>query len=537
MASAPSRSSGTASRLHGLTPAAASLVRDAAARITRGDLDNAERVMTGVLALAPDHAEALRLGGLIDHRRGRLDEAGERYRRALESRPDDAWVLAQWGELKIDQGDGEEGLTLLRRGCDLQPREADLWFRMGVQLDRQGHHQAALDAAARVLRIDRAHPVVRMLIARNLQALGRVDDAAAEYRQVIAERGPRAWQAWFALVDLKTTRLDARERQALERIARDPAHSSDVRATLDFALGKVCEDADRHVEALAAFKRANAAKRRSLHWSSQAFTHHLDAIIDAFAQHPVAVRTPGSKATLRGSEVIFVVGMPRSGTTLVEQILAAHPDVEGASELPDLAAVIDDESRRVGAPFPEWVVTAEEADWERLGMDYLARTVRWRRDRPRFTDKLPDNWTRIDAIRRMLPGAAVVDCRRDPLETCWSCYKQLFAPGRADYSYDFAELAAYFNTYLSFTDDSAKRYSESVRTQHYESLIADPPTQIAALLDFCGLPFDAACLDFHKAERPIRTPSAAQVRRPLSAGTARSARYGALLDELRAFLP
>ncbi|MEO7876628.1 MAG: tetratricopeptide repeat protein, partial [Dokdonella sp.] len=294
MASPPSRSSGTASRLHGLTPATASLVRDAAARIARGDLDNAERVMTGVLALAPDHAEALRLGGWIDHRRGRLDDAAERYRRALESRPDDASVLAQWGELKIDQGHGDEGLALLRRGCDLQPREADLWFRLGVQLDRQGHHQAAVDAAARVLRIDRAHPIVRMLIARNLQALGRIDDAAAEYRQVIAERGARAWQAWFALVDLKTTRLDARETQALERIAGDPAHSSEVRATLDFALGKVCEDAGRHAEALAAFKRANTAKRRSLQWNSRTYTQHVDAIIAAFAKQPVPVRASGS---------------------------------------------------------------------------------------------------------------------------------------------------------------------------------------------------------------------------------------------------
>ncbi|MEO7432557.1 MAG: sulfotransferase, partial [Dokdonella sp.] len=157
-------------------------------------------------------------------------------------------------------------------------------------------------------------------------------------------------------------------------------------------------------------------------------------------------------------------------------------------------------------------------------------------DRPRFTDKLPDNWTRIDAIRRMLPGAAVIDCRRDPLETCWSCYKQLFAPGRADYTYDFAELATYFNDYVRFTDHSAKRYPEHVRTQQYELLVADARTQITALLAFCGLPFDAACIDFHRAGRAIRTPSAAQVRRPLSAATARSTQYGELLDELRAFL-
>lgn len=525
--------SATVRRSQGLTPATAALVRDATARLARGDLDGAERIMMGVLALAPAHTETLRLAGLIDHRRGRLDDADAKYRRAFETRLDDAWLLAQSGELEMDRGNGDAGLDLLRRACGLAPGEADLWFRLGIQLDRGGHHQQALDAALRALTLEPAHPVARMLTARNRQALGRIDEAAADYRRVIAEAGPRAWQAWFALVDLKTTRLDAKETQALEKLSRSTNLSTDARATLDFALGKVYEDAARHADALRAFQRANVTRRASLRWSAAAFTREMEDIRTAFAALPPvqAASTPQ-----QGNDVIFVVGMPRSGTTLVEQILAAHPAVEGASELPDLPAVIANESRRRNKPFVSWVGDANDDDWRRLGLDYLERTARWRRVRPRFTDKLPDNWTRIEPIRRMLPSAVIVDCRRDALETCWSCYKQLFAPTRADYSYDIDELADYFRTYRRCADDAAQKYPSAVRTLVYETLLADPENQIRSLLDFCGLPFDPACLQSHTARRAVRTPSSAQVRLPMATGTARASLYGPLLDDLRSRL-
>jgi tetratricopeptide (TPR) repeat protein len=524
---APPKKLRTADRLHGLTPTVAALLRDAMRHIERGHLDAAERAMMGALALAPTHAETLRLCGLVEHRRGRLGRAGELYRQALEMQADDAMLLAQFGELKVDMGDVAGGLALLRRSCEAAPTDADAWLRFGLQLDRQGLHEEALVAGRHILDQAPAHAVARLLIARNLQALGRVEETAAECRTLIAQGGPRAYQAWFTLVDLKTTRLEAREVLALEKLARDPRLADDARATLDFALGKVHEDGGRHIDALHAFRRANAAKRRDLRWDSGAFSRGIDAIREAFAQ-PLT----GAVADL-GREVVFVVGMPRSSTTLIEQILAAHPDVEGASELSDLPAVLEQESARRGIAFPRWVAAASTEDWTRLGRDYLARTARWRQRRPRSTDKLPDNWRLVDAIRLMLPAAKIIDCRRDALETCWSCYKQMFAPTRADYSYAFGDLAAYWRDCTRFGDGSARRYPQHVRVQGYEALLAAPESQIRALLDFCQLPFDPACLQFHTAERAIRTPSVAQVRRPLDAGTVRAARYGDLLADLR----
>jgi len=195
--------------------------------------------------------------------------------------------------------------------------------------------------------------------------------------------------------------------------------------------------------------------------------------------------------------------------------------------------VILQESQRRGVPFPFWTEHASPADWERLGRDYLARTARWRAERPRFTDKLPDNWTMLGAARAMLPEAKFIACHRDPLETCWSCYKQLFAPGLARSAYDLGELAAYWRDYDRLARFWVERHPSHVRAQSYEALLAEPEAEIRALLDFCGLPFDENCLRFHESRRSVRTASSAQVREPLRRDTARGPRYGELLAPLR----
>jgi len=236
-----------------------------------------------------------------------------------------------------------------------------------------------------------------------------------------------------------------------------------------------------------------------------------------------------------GREVIFIVGLPRSGSTLFEQILASHPDVEGASELPDLGEVIQSESVRRGQPYPQWIAQATAEDWQRLGRDYLQRTARWRARRPRFTDKMPDNWKHAGILRAMLPGATVIDVRRDRLETAWSCFRQQFYR-LPDFSADLADIAVYLRGCERAMDTWRGRDPAHVRLHRYEALLADPEAGIRALLGDCGLAFDPACLAFHQSRRSVRTASAAQVRQPLRADTARAGRYGALLDPLRAAL-
>lgn len=524
----PSRQA-QAQRLRGLSHGAATILRDVALRLDRGELDAAERGLAGALALAPTHAETRRLHGLVEHRRGRAATAVAIYRAALADTPGDALIRLQLGEALADLQDLAGSQTALREACAHASADAEVWFRAGVQFDRQALHEESIAAAERVLALQPAHPLVRMLLARGLAATGRTDEAAAQYRRVIASGSPRAWQAWFSLVDLKTVRLEAQERVALERAHAAAQPGSEPRGVLGFALGQVHEDAGRHDDAWRRLAEANAWRRGHAKWDAADFSRQVDTMQATFAK-------PRTQAASQGGEVVFVVGLPRSGTTLVEQVLAAHPEVEAASELPDLPAVLAQESQRRGVPFPRWCSDAGADDWTRLGAAYLQRTARWRSNCPRSTDKLPGNWLFIGAIRAMLPDARIIDCRRDALETCWSCYKQLFAPGLADYTYDLAELGAYWRDYDRLARDWAARAPSHVRAQSIEALQVDPQAQIRDLLAFCRLPFDAACLRFHEARRNIRTPSAAQVRQPLERRASRAAAYGDRLAQLRATL-
>jgi hypothetical protein len=221
---------------------------------------------------------------------------------------------------------------------------------------------------------------------------------------------------------------------------------------------------------------------------------------------------------------------------LVEQILASHPEVEGANEIKDLPQLVETETHRRGVGFPLWVPEATGEDWRRLGAEYLERTRRWRRLRPRFTDKNLLNWMLAGAALTMLPSARVVICRRDPLETCLACYRQWFGP-EAAFTYDLDEMADYCIDFMRLTRFWVGKFPDRVFDLEYETLVAEPEPTIRRLLDFCGLPFDPACLEFHKTDRTVLSaPSAAQVRQPLRGDTARAALYGHKLAHLRARL-
>jgi tetratricopeptide (TPR) repeat protein len=409
-------------------------------------------------------------------------------------------------------------------------RVASEWLALSLELDRQGHVDEAFEAVQQVLRLDPVSPVALLQRARCARAIGNAEVAAADCRALI-QRQQHSARAWFLLVDLKTVRLSAAELAQLEQAstAAEPGPAEE-RQLLGFAFGKALEDAARYEAAFAVLCQANQAALASHPWDAAAFDRQV-ALVQS-----VSIPAGTRAASHQGEELIFLVGLPRSGTTLVEQVLASHSRVEGASELPYLGTVIAEESRRRGQAFPAWVPTATAEDWSRLGQHYLRLSARWRSQRPVCTDKLPDNWLLAGAARAMLPGARFIDCRRDAVETCWSCYKQLFGPGHVGYTYAFETLAAYWRAYDRLTRFWAQAYPHHWHTQHYEGLVAQPEPQIRALLDFCGLPFEPGCLLFHQAQRAIRTPSALQVRQPLRQTSTPAAQYGALMEPLRRLL-
>lgn len=515
----------TSSRLQGLGNDAVQHVIATAHALEAGRADEAARALSGALASDPDHPEVLRLQAGMLSLRGQHAEAVRAMQSALDRRPQDALYHNTMATVLADAGQLDAAIAELERACELQPGLAAPWYNLGVLLSRGVRYAKAADALRRAIALSPEHASARAQLADLLRISDRSDEAIAEYRTLLAEQ-PWAGMAWWGLADIKTLRMTAEDSAAIEHALRDSRASDDDRIAMGFALAKALDDQGRYAESLDALAQANAIARRRKTWNAAGF----DAAVDAIAASFSSMTTVAANAEL-GRDVIFVVGMPRSGTTLVEQILASHASVEGAGELTDLPLVIGEENRRRGLPFPQWAGAMQPADWERLGHRYLERTAYWRRRRPIFVDKMPNNWIYIDAIRAMLPGAHIVVCRRDALETCLSCYRQRLAGN--DYTRTFGDLAAYWRTFDRHARRALAQYPAYVHEHVYESLLADPESEIRSLLAFSALPFDAACLDFHETRRDVGSPSAMQVRQPLRRDTARAARYGALLDPLR----
>ncbi|HET6905599.1 MAG TPA: sulfotransferase [Rhodanobacteraceae bacterium] len=514
----------SSSRLQGLSQAAIPHVLATAQALEMGRPDEAATRIAPLLQSDPRHPEVLRLhAGLLDLR-GRPGEAARIMQAAIAQRPDDPLYYNTLGAVLGSCGDYEGAIAALRRACELQPSLATAWFNLGVMLTRSVRHAEAIEALRRAVTLDPAHMDARALLADMLRMEDRVDEAIAAYRHVL-ERKPWTGMAWWGLAALKTMRLNEGDVGQMRRAMRDSRATDHDLVAIGFALAKALDDEGRYAESLAALEHANSVARRSRRWDAKAFDAQMDLILQAFTP------PPHGAARELGRGMIFIVGLPRSGSTLVEQIFASHSQVAGSGELPDLPLVLASEAHRVGKPFPQWAADAQPADWQRLGQTYLQRTAHWRGSKPALTDKLPGNWMYIGAIRAMLPGAHVIVCRRDPVETCFSCYRQYLENN--DYQRTFEDLAAFWHTFDRTATHWQMLHTENVYTHVYEDLIADPESSIRALLNRCGLPFEQACLDFHQTRRDVRSPSATQVRQPLRRDTAHANRYGALLDPLR----
>lgn len=514
--------------IQGLPSAALKHVRAATQALNRGALKDAQRAVTMSLVYAPQHPEPHRLLGITLQRLGRAGDAIASFREVLNMRPGDASILVPLSQAQADANDVSGAIETLRTRVALHA-DADNLHLLARMLDRHGELDEALAILERVVALDPEHAQARLQLARCLFYSGQVEKAAAQFRHLL-RAGQEVASAWYGLAEMKTVRFGADDLAALGALCAKPSIAGLQRATLLHALGSAREEAGDYAGAFAAFTEAAQLERAQFAWNADVFMRHVASVRDSFPQSLEL-----DDAAL-GNEVVFIVGMPRSGSTLIEQILAAHPGMEGGSELPDLNLVLQEESARRRTPLPQWFSAATPADWRRLGESYLARTTRWRAKKPRFTDKFPGNWIMAEAALAMLPGARIIDCRRDAVEACWSSFKQFFAPGMAAWSCGFEELAAYWRECRHHCDYLAARYPRNFRVVHYEALVDDPEMQTRELLAFCDLAFDPACLRFYESSRMIRTASAAQVRQPITRGKRRTELYAAMLDPLRRLL-
>src|SRR5579885_223254 len=510
-----------------LSPVDARLLARAKEESRRQEFEAAERSLTNVMALAPENPDAIRTLGMVAQRRGNHAKASDCFQRVLSTWPEDSDLRVCLGIALYEQGKVDEAVEHLRLACELDSASVSAWFNLGEAIAREAHTHEAVAALQRALELDPSHLPARLSLARVQASLGQVDEAVAGYREVL-RRDPDNAEGWFGLSQLNTVRFDVsdaeRVHHALARKGLSPRHFE----LLAFTYAKALENQGDYAQAFEVFRAANASRRKRVKWDATGEHRRVDAILRVFADEMPEPLDPDA-----GREAILIVSIPRSGSTLVEQILASHPQVEGANEIKDLTEVIDAETHCRSSAFPLWVPDATAQDWQRLGREYLARTARWRATKPRFTDKSLITWYLVGAALAMMPATRAVVVRRDPVETCLACFRQCFSE-RSGFACDLDEMAEYCIDFLRLTRFWLQKYPDRVFDLQYEALVADPETEIRRLLEFCELPFEPACLEFYKTPRTVQSaPSAAQVRQPIRRDTARSALYGDKLDGLR----
>lgn len=489
------------------------------------DMEIAGARLASLTARIPTHPEVLRMRGVHDFARGEPVLALQSLTQALRLRPRDALIYHHLGGCYEQLGDNDNALKAFQCACNEDPQRPQHWVNFGRALTRGGWNAHAVAVFQQAVKLAPDNHRARAMLASALNLEGRADEAATEYRHILA-RHPQSGLSWWGLAVLKPMPLDSDDVQAMRAALAATDMDDYDRTAIHFALAHALEARSDYAAALSSLHEAHAlATKGHLTWDGDAARTALEQTLCAFpAPQPAQPQD-------FGHEVIFIVSLPRSGSTLVEQILASHSQVTGTAELPDMAQVISDASTQYGAPLWQWAPALDAAGWSALGKTYLQRTAHWRRSTPRCTDKMPGNWRHVGAILSMLPNARVVMVRRDPLETALAGYRMLL--DGHDYAHCFEGLAETSRQFDHAINVWQSRYPDRVRVQSYEALTADPEAQIRDLLAFCDLPFEQACINFHATKRRVTTPSAAQVRQPMRRDTARSDKYGALLDPLR----
>ena len=478
-----------------------------------------------------------------------LPEAEEQLRVRLERAPNDVAAMRMLAELSARLGRDDEALELLTRCLELAPGFHAARRNLAQVLNRGNRQPEALEEVERLLAADPANPSVRNLKAVILGRIGDYAQAIALYEGLLAAhpgRHPQLWmsyghalktagsqdraiaayrraididpgcgEAYWSLANLKTVRFDADDMAAMQRQLQREDLDDEARLHFDFALGKAMEDAGDYEASFRHYLDGNARRLKLVPYSADDNAGRGRIARRVYTREFFAERAGwGSDA----HDPIFIVGMPRAGSTLVEQILSSHPAVEGTMELPEIISLARALRRRADSPqttsYHDILAGIDAGEARALGEQYLERTrIHRKRGAPLFIDKMPNNFAHIGLIRLALPNAKIIDARRHPLACCLSGFKQHFARGQ-DFSYSLDDIGRYYRDYVELMAHFDEVLPGSVHRVIYEDMVDDTESEVRRLLDYCGLPFDEACLRFFENPRAVRTASSEQVRKP-----------------------
>ncbi len=501
--------------------------------LAEGKLLKAEALCRSFLKQNPQHVEAMRLLAEIGVQLGILDDAEFLLESALEFEPQNIQVRLDYVQVLRKRQKFEEALEQARSLYETEPDNPVFKSHFAIESMQTGAYERALNLFDEILVAAPADPQVLTSRGHALKTMGRSDDAIASYRKALSER-PGHGDAWYGLANLKTFKFSPEETARMEALEASAGLAHADRIHICFALGKALEDRAEYARAFEYYERGNRLKRIQARYTIE----QMDAEFEAQKRHCTAKALGDFKSGgFSAPDPIFIVGLPRSGSTLLEQILASHSLVDGTLELPNILSLahhlrgrskLSDRER-----YPRIIAELAPEQLAEMGADYIETTRIHRAGAPFFTDKMPNNFRHIGLIKKILPNAKIIDARREPMACCFSGFKQLFAEGQ-EFTYGLEEVGAYYRGYVDLMRHWDSVLPGEILRVQYEDVVEDLETQVRRILAFCGLPFEQACLDFHKTDRAVRTASSEQVRQPINrAGIEQWRHFDAHLGPLR----
>ncbi len=482
--------------------------------LLEGDLQQAEPLLRDRLRTQPTDVAAIRMMAELAARIGRFRDSEALLRRALELAPGFLAARANLATILYKQSRYEEAASVLDEVLERDPANPGNRNLMAATLGRIGDYDEALKLYDELVETFPDHAKLWMSYGHMLKTVGRLDEGVAAYRKALESQNDLG-EVWWSLANLKTVSFSDEDVAAMEAaLAGGPSQEDALH--LHFALGKAWGDRHEADKSFHHYEAGNALRSEELGYEPEVISAQVDRMIE--------VLTPQFLAAHEGEgdhspDPVFILGLPRAGSTLLEQILSSHSQVEGTMELPDIPAMAMREARQSGGDLRDWPDAVAEMPPERLaelGAEFLERTrVQRKTHKPYYIDKLPNNWSYAGFIHLILPNAKIIDARRHPLDCCFSNFRQHFAKGQA-FSYSLDHIGRYYADYVRAMDHYDRVMPGRIHRVIHERLLDDPESEVRALLEYMGLPFEEDCLEFHRNARAVRTASSEQVRRPIN---------------------
>jgi tetratricopeptide (TPR) repeat protein len=444
-----------------------------------------------------------------------LDDAELLLESVLEKAPDYRPARYDYAQVLLQRHKHRQAREQIRMLQQAEPQERAYRITQATLATELGECEQALGEYRRLLAETPDHAELHLSMAHTLKTLGRQQDAIESYRRAAAFR-PGYGDAYWSLANLKTYRFSDGELAAMRTAEAAPRADLKDRFHLCFALGKALEDRGEYAQSFSYYERGNALKKAECRYRPEFIERNTRLQIEACTAELFAARTGWGDPS---DAPIFIVGLPRAGSTLIEQILASHSRVEGTMELSDIPRLAQSLQGRESAGerprYPAVLAELPAEDFRRFGARYLADTRLYRAGKPRFIDKMPNNFRHVGLMHLILPNAKIIDARRSAMACCFSNFKQLFASGQ-QFTYSLEDIARYYRTYVELMAHWDRVLPGRVLRVRHEELVADFEPQVRRILDFCGLDFEPGCLEFHKTSRRVHTASSEQVRRPIN---------------------